>query len=67
MKVRCNDIQSKHADMMPPPEADGPVPVDRKAAKESVSVLETPAEALAREAKGGTMPAHYIPVKVLNK
>ena len=46
------------------PDADGPVPVDRKAAKESVSVLETPAEALARKAKGGTMPTHYIPVVV---
>ena len=63
MNLKREKIAYHHANMMPPPGADEPVAVDRKAAKESVSVLETPAEALARRAKGGKTPAHYIPIK----
>ena len=63
MNLSREKIAYHHASMMPPPDADGPVSVDRKAAKESVSVVETPAQALARRAKGGATPAHYIPIK----
>ena len=50
-----------HANMMPPPDAPGPVPVDRKAAIASGALLETPDEARARVAAGKPAPAHYTP------
>jgi reductive dehalogenase len=50
-----------HADMMPPPDAPGPIPVDRKAALAAKALLETPTEARARKGRGGATPAHYIP------
>ncbi|MGE4011402.1 MAG: 4Fe-4S dicluster domain-containing protein, partial [Alphaproteobacteria bacterium] len=51
-----------HADMMPPPNAqDIKVPVDRKQALAAASLLETPADALARRALGGAKPKHYNP------
>jgi len=50
-----------HANMMPPPDAPEPVPVDRKAALKAVGLLETPDEARARSAAGGPAPAHYTP------
>ncbi|MCZ6510342.1 MAG: Fe-S protein [Alphaproteobacteria bacterium] len=50
-----------HANMMPPPDAPGPVPVDRKAALKAGALLETPDEARARAAAGGAAPAHYTP------
>lgn len=66
MNLSREKIAYHHANMMPPPDADGPVPVDRKAAKESVSVVETPAQAFARRAKGGATPVHYIPTKYVS-
>ena len=48
-----------HANMMPPPNDPAAHPVDRKAAMAAKALLETPAQALARKAKGGAMPAHY--------
>ena len=42
-----------HADMMPPPNDQAPCPVDRKAAMAAKDVLETPAQARARHARGG--------------
>lgn len=50
-----------HADMMPPPDAPGPVPVDRKAALAARDVIETPDEARARTARGAPPPPHYRP------
>ena len=50
-----------HASMMPPPDAPGPVPVDRKAAMAAGALLETPEEARARVAAGKPAPAHYTP------
>ena len=50
-----------HADKMPPPDQEGPNSVDRKEGMASKSLLETPAGAIARRAKGGSRPAHYIP------
>jgi ferredoxin len=50
-----------HADMMPPPDAPGPVPVDRKAALAAGAILETPDQARARAAAGEPAPAHYTP------
>ena len=50
-----------HADMMPVPNDTGPQPVDRKAALAAMRLVETPAEARARQARGGPPPAHYTP------
>ncbi len=50
-----------HANMMPPPNAAEPVPVDRKAAMAAAELLETPAQALARHQRGGGKPTHYEP------
>ncbi len=50
-----------HANMMPPPNDPSPHVVDRKAALAAKDVLETPAQARARHAKGGARPAHYVP------
>lgn len=48
-----------HADMMPPPDADAPVPVDRKAGYAAAEVVERPETASARHDRGETAPAHY--------
>jgi hypothetical protein len=48
-----------NADMMPPPDAPAPVPVDRKAALAARDRLETPEEARIRVAVGGRAPDHY--------
>ena len=50
-----------HANMMPPPNDPSPHVVDRKAAMAAKDFLETPDEARARKARGGAMPAHYMP------
>jgi len=49
------------ASLMPPPNASGPHPVDRKAALAMKHALETPAEALRRTSAGGPPPDHYRP------
>ncbi len=56
-----------HADMMPPPDAAGPVPVDRKAALAAAELIETPGDARRRVAAGGAVPAHYRPTPPLNE
>lgn len=66
MNLTTEKIVYHHADMMPPPGAGGAVELDRKAAKESASIVETPTEALERRARGGVIPKHYIPVKHIN-
>lgn len=50
-----------HANMMPAPDAADPRPLDRKAGLAAKDLLETPAQAATRKAKGGPVPAHYIP------
>ncbi|MBN07718.1 MAG: Fe-S protein [Rhodospirillaceae bacterium] len=50
-----------HADRMPPPDQEGPYAVDRKEVIVASSLLETPAEAVDRRAKGGARPAQYRP------
>ena len=50
-----------HANMMPAPDAPGPVPLDRKAGLAAKDVLETVDEAKARAARGEGPPAHYTP------
>ena len=50
-----------HADMMPPPDSQTPVQVDRKAALAAAKLVETPAEARERLVAGADTPAHYIP------
>ena len=50
-----------NADMLPPPNWREPFPVDRKAALAASQLLETPAQARARVARGGPKPAHYTP------
>ena len=54
-----------HANMMPPPDAPGPVVVDRKAALAAKELLETPEEARQRVARGEGPPAHYVPTPVI--
>ena len=54
-----------NANAMPPPDAPAPVQVDRKAAVTSGDLLETPAEAAARVARGGAAPKHYVPTPPL--
>ena len=49
------------ASMMPPPDEQGPVPLDRKAALAAGAQLETPQAAMARKAAGGAAPAHGRP------
>nr|MDJ0948006.1 hypothetical protein [Alphaproteobacteria bacterium] len=50
-----------HADMMPVPNDTHAQPVDRKAALAAAELLETPAEARARKARGEAPPKHYAP------
>jgi ferredoxin len=50
-----------HASMMPPPDTPEPVPVDRKAALKAAELVETPEQARARAAAGGSAPDHYTP------
>lgn len=50
-----------HANMMPPPDQPDVAMVNRKAGLAAKEVVETPAEARARIAKGGATPAHYVP------
>jgi len=51
-----------NANVMPAPDAPaGSAKVDRKAAVASGALLETPAEAVARVARGGPTPEHYVP------
>ena len=53
-----------HANMMPPPNTAGMTqPVTRKEGLAAAVHVETVEEALARRAKGGPVPEHYIPVK----
>jgi ferredoxin len=54
-------IAYHHAAMMPPPDAAGPVPLDRKAGLAAKALLETPADARARARRGGALPEHYRP------
>ncbi len=54
-----------HANMMPPPDAPGAVPVDRKAAMAAGALLETPEGARARVAAGKPAPEHYAPTPPL--
>jgi len=49
-----------HADMMPPPDEQGPVVPDRKAAMAAAEFLETPEAARVRKAAGGKRPDHYV-------
>jgi len=46
---------------MPPPDEQGPVELERKAALAAAALLETPAQARARREAGGETPAHYRP------
>ena len=50
-----------HADQMPPADQEGPYAVDRQEGMAASSLLETPAEAVNRRAKGGAQPAQYRP------
>ena len=50
-----------HADMMPPPDAGEPVPLNRKAGLAAMDKVETPDEARKRLRNGSEMPTHYVP------
>lgn len=50
-----------HANMMPPPDRQDAVEVDRKTALAAAALLETPDDARGRLAAGGPTPAHYRP------
>ena len=49
-----------HADMMPPPDAGEPVPLDRKAGLAAMEKVETPDEARKRLDNGVVRPPHYV-------
>ena len=49
-----------HADMMPPPDAGEPVPLDRKAGLAAMERVETPDEARKRLDNGVVRPPHYV-------
>ena len=49
-----------HANMMPPPDAPGPVPVDREAALAAKDLLESPEQARRRALNGQGPPAYYV-------
>ena len=53
------------ADVMPAPDQPNPYPIDRKAALGAKTKLETPAEAVARVARGEGPPSHYQPTPPL--
>ena len=56
-----------NANLMPPPDHVEPYPVDRKEALAATALLETPAQARARQIRGGRVPVHYKPTKPMNK
>ena len=49
------------ADMMPPPDEPGPVPLDRKAAMQRAGDMETPQDARQRKKSKGATLIHYRP------
>ena len=55
------------ADAMPPPDAQTPVMVERKAALAVAEKLESPGDAAARAARGAPAPAHYRPTPGSNR
>ncbi len=60
--VKKHKVAYYHADMMPPPNSSGvAMMVERKAGLAAAGKVETPQQALARKAKGGAVPEHYIP------
>ncbi len=61
MDASAQKMAFYHASMMPPPDEQGPVPVDRKAAMAAGALLETPEAARRRAAEGGEPPVHYRP------
>jgi ferredoxin len=60
MDAAAQKMAYYHASMMPPPDEQGPVPVDRKAAMAAGALLETPEDARRRVAAGGAVPVHYV-------
>lgn len=61
-KLRATQkIAYVNADMLPPPNHRSVFPMNRKAAVAAAQVLETPAQARERVARGGAKPAHYVP------
>lgn len=50
-----------HPSMMPSPDEQGSVVVDRRAAMQAAALLETPDAARKRKTAGGAVPMHYVP------
>lgn len=60
IEVHRHNVAYYHADMMPAPDAGAePVDVDRKAGLAAAAKVESPAEAVARRARGEPAPPHY--------
>jgi reductive dehalogenase len=59
--LRRKTIALYPANAMPPPDAAGAVPVDRKAAIAACDTVETPASARRRTAEHGPKPLQYVP------
>ena len=60
--VRKHKVAYYHADMMPPPNSSGiAMMVKRKDGIAAAVKVETVEQALARKARGGPVPDHYIP------
>ena len=60
--VRKHKVAYYHADMMPPPNSSGiAMMVKRKDGIAAAVKVETVEQALARKARGGPVPDHYVP------
>ena len=65
MDTKKSTVGYYHADDMPAPDAEGPVIVNHKQSVARADKLETPEAAAARQQSGGGIPAHYIPITLL--
>ena len=58
---RKSPVGYYHANDMPPPSAEAPVPVNHRAAVDRANLIETVDAARTRRARDGAKPAHYVP------
>ncbi|MCZ6857110.1 MAG: hypothetical protein O7F70_03830, partial [Gemmatimonadetes bacterium] len=58
---KTQEIAYYPASVMPAPDEMGAAPIDRAAALQAASAIETPVDALMRRQRGDRPPAHYTP------
>ncbi len=59
--AQTQEIAYYTADMMPAPDEENAVPIDRKAALSAAQAMETPMDAMLRRQTAGARPSHYTP------